>query len=65
MSRKRLFKIIHFVIIAAILIASIYNFSAFFTKGKQAITVKTSSTYYSGSDISATVNVKKADLAAS
>lgn len=59
MSRKRLFKIIYFVIIATILIASIYNFSAFFTKGKQAITVKTSSTYYSGSDISATVNVKK------
>ena len=59
MSRKKLFKTLFFIIVAAILVASVYNIFSFFTTGKQAITVKTSSTYYSGSDISATVNVKK------
>ncbi|MBR3614929.1 MAG: hypothetical protein IKL55_07120 [Clostridia bacterium] len=59
MSRKKLFKSIFFIGIAVVLIFSVYNISAFFTKGKQAISVKTGHTYYSGSDISATVSVKK------
>lgn len=59
MSRKKLFKTLFFIMVAAILVASVYNIFSFFTTGKQAITVKTSSTYYSGTDISATIDVKK------
>lgn len=59
MSRKKIGKILFYVIVAALFIASIYNIFIFFISGKQAITVKTSSTYYSGSDISATVSVNK------
>ena len=59
MSRKKISKILFYVIVAALFIASIYNIFVCFTSGKQAITVKTSSTYYSGSDISATVSVNK------
>ena len=59
MGRKKLFKILYFAIVTVILVLSVYNFFAYFTKGKQAITIKTSSSYYSGSDISATVSVRK------
>lgn len=59
MNRKTLKKIIFFILIAAIFVGAFYYFFSFFTKGKQAITIKTNSTYYSGSDISATVGVKR------
>ena len=59
MSKRKKLKGFFFIIIAIMLIISAYNFFAFFTKGKQVISVSSSSTYYSGSDINATVSVKK------
>ena len=59
MTRKKLLKGLFFAIVAVLLVASIYNIFSYFTTGKQAITVKTSNKYYSGSEISATVNVKR------
>lgn len=59
MNKKKIRKSLLFIIIAAILIASVYNVFSFFTTGKQIISVNTSNTYYSGSDINATVSVKK------
>ena len=61
MDRKKMRKGLLFIIIAAILIASIYNFFSFFTTGKQSISVNTSNTYYTGTDINATVSVKKSE----
>lgn len=60
MNKKKIRKSLFFIIIATILIASVYNIFSFFTTGKQVISVNTSNTYYSGSDINATVSVKKA-----
>ena len=59
MNRKKVLKVLFFTVIAVILVAAVYNISAFFTRGKQKISVKTGYTYYSGSDITATVSVKK------
>ena len=59
MTRKKLLKGLFFAIVAVLLVASIYNIFSYFTTGKQAITVKTSNKYYSGSEISATVSVKR------
>lgn len=59
MNRNKVLKVIFSIAIIFMLLAAIYNISAFFTKGKQSITVKAMTTYYSGSDINATVSVKK------
>ena len=59
MNKKKIRKFLLFIIIAAILILSVYNVFSFFTTGKQVISVNTSNIYYSGSDINATVSVKK------
>ena len=59
MTRKKLLKGLFFAIVAVLLVASIYNIFSYFTTGKQAITVKTSNRYYSGSEVSATVSVKR------
>ncbi len=61
MNKKKIRRSLFFIMIALILIASIYNVFSFFTTGKQMISVNTSNTYYTGSDISATVSVKKAN----
>lgn len=57
MTRKRVGKIILCIIITLLVVFSCYNIGSFFVKGKQKIIVKTSSNYYSGSDINATVAV--------
>jgi len=60
-NRKSVFKVIFSIIVGMLVISAIYNMYAFFTRGKQVITVKASSTYYTGSDICATVSVKNAE----
>ena len=61
MNKKNIRKCLFFIVITGILIASFYNLFTFFTTGKQRISVNTNNTYYTGSDISATVSVKKAE----
>ncbi len=60
MNKKKIRIGLFFIIITMILIVSIFNIFSFFTTGKQVISVNTSNTYYTGSDINATVSVKKA-----
>lgn len=57
MTKKKVGKIILYIIITLLVIFSCYYFWSFFAKGKQRITVKTSTSYYSGSEINATVSV--------
>ena len=60
-NRKKVFKVIFSIIVGIVVISAAYNMYAFFSRGKQAITVNASSTYYCGSDLSAIVSVKKAE----
>lgn len=57
MTKKKVGKIILYIIITLLVIFSCYYFWSFFAKGKQRITVKISTSYYSGSEINATVSV--------
>ena len=59
MNRKKFLKGLFFVIVSIIVIAAVYNIGVFLIRGKQQISVKTATTYYTGNDISATVSVKK------
>lgn len=58
MTKKKVGKIILYIIITILVVFSCYYFWSFFAKGKQKITVKTSTSYYSGSEINATVSVE-------
>ena len=61
MTKKKVGKIILYIIIALLIVFSCYYFWSFFAKGKQRITVKTSTSYYSGTDINATIAVTNTD----
>ena len=61
MTKKKVGKIILYIIIALLIVFSCYYFWSFFAKGKQRITVKTSTNYYSGTDINATIAVTNTD----
>lgn len=57
MTKKKVGKIILYIIIALLIVFSCYYFWSFFAKGNQRVTVKTSTNYYSGADINATIAV--------
>lgn len=59
MTRKKVIKVLTCIIIVSILVFSIYNFICFFKTGKLKISLKTNNTYYTDSNISGAVNVRK------
>ena len=59
MKKKKIIKTIFCIAIMILILAVIYNIYSFFSKGKQSINVKASSTYYGGSTLSGLLNVEK------
>lgn len=61
MTKKKIGKFILNITIILLIVLSCYYFWSFFAKGKQRITVKTSTNYYCGENINATVAVNNSD----
>lgn len=59
MKRKKILKSIFIIIQVILFITVLYNLFSYFTKGKLKINVKTSNTYYVGSNIDVLVDVSK------
>ena len=60
MTKKKIGKLLVNFILAVLIVVSCCGFFSYFTKGKQRITVQTSSNHYSGENINATISVKNA-----